>query len=394
MVEPASNRLPASFLNRSLLITFLIGLFFSLISISLTQIFLGLNVILWLILLFRHEIAFRVPGFFWPLMAYVFFSLVASAFSVNPIVSFRDCRELLLYLLIPAAMATLSSPHRLEMANLILIASGFVNIGYSLLMYLSRSQAEPRLKGFMGHYMTEAGLLMLYILLGVAQTIFGKGKKRWLWAVLSGGSCCLLLFTLTRSAWFGLAAGIILLVSLWRPVYLVALPFLLAAVLVLSPFQVKRRIMDSFNLASPSNRIRIEFIRAGWHIIGDYPLFGCGPDTVDMVFQHPKYGLSAEAKLNVHLHNNMLQIAAERGLFSLLAWLIFMAWSFWLLLKKWKGKPTGALPWIAAALASVLALFMAGLFEYNFADSEVIMFYLLVLAIPFASVWEEKGKRK
>jgi O-antigen ligase len=109
-----------------------------------------------------------------------------------------------------------------------------------------------------------------------------------------------------------------------------------------------------------------------------------------MVFQHPKYGLSEQAKHNVHLHNNLLQIAAERGLPALLAWLIFMIWTFWLLSRKWRRKPSGGLPWIASGLACVLALFIAGLFEYNFGDSEVVMLYLVLITLSFAPGLKEK----
>jgi hypothetical protein len=37
-----------------------------------------------------------------------------------------------------------------------------------------------------------------------------------------------------------------------------------------------------------------------------------------------------------------------------------------------------------AALAALLALFTAGLFEYNFADSEITMLFLYMITIPFS----------
>jgi len=37
-----------------------------------------------------------------------------------------------------------------------------------------------------------------------------------------------------------------------------------------------------------------------------------------------------------------------------------------------------------AALAFVAALMAAGLFEYNFGDSEVLMFTLFISALPYA----------
>jgi hypothetical protein len=43
--------------------------------------------------------------------------------------------------------------------------------------------------------------------------------------------------------------------------------------------------------------------------------------------------------------------------------------------------PRGA---AAAALALMAAIMEAGLFEYNFGDSEVLMFTLLLSALPYA----------
>lgn len=373
-----------------LLFTFLAGLFFNLISISFTQIFYSLNVAGWLFLILRRQRRFEVPPFFWPLAVYSGLSLIASSLSVNPAVSWRDSRELLIFLLIPASMATLTSRRSLERVNCVLLASGTVNFIYSILSYLIAGQKGIRLKGFMGHYMTEAGLLMLLIIFCGAQFLFLREKRRWLWAALAFGSSYLLLLTLTRNAWLGLAVAFILLFALWRPLTLLAVPFLLAAIYLLSPLEVKNRINNTFNLYSPSNRQRIEYYRAGLEIIRDYPLFGCGPDTVEMVFQHPKYGLSTQAKLNVHLHNNLLQIAAERGLPALLAWLTFLMGSFYLLGRKWRGKSSGGLPWIASGLACILALFIAGLFEYNFGDSEVVMLFLVLITLPFVPGLKEK----
>lgn len=373
--------------------SFLAGLFFNLISISLAQIFYSLNVILSFLLICRRQRSFQVPLFFWPLVVYSLLSLVASTLSVNPAISWRDSRELLIFLLIPATMISVNSTHYLQKVSQVIFASGIINFFYSLIFYLISGQRGTRLRGFMGHYMTEAGLLMLLIIFSVAQCLYRREKKRWLWAALALGSGYLLLLTLTRNAWLGVAAALILLLALWKPLALICLPFLLSTIYFLSPVEVKRRISLTFNFYSPSNRQRIEYYQAGLKIIRDYPLFGCGPDTVELVFQHPKYGLSLQAKRNVHLHNNLLQIAAERGLPALFAWLTFIVGTFWLLLKKWSICSSGGLPWVAASLACLLALFVAGLFEYNFGDSEVVMFFLILLTLPFSPALTETVKK-
>ena len=125
-------------------------------------------------------------------------------------------------------------------------------------------------------------------------------------------------------------------------------------------------------------------MKAGLRIIRDFPLLGTGPDTVDIVFQDPKYGLSEGAKKNVHLHNNFLKISAERGIPACLTWISFLVWAALSLRKLLKDKKSSVYPLAAGALAALLALVAAGLFEYNFADAEITILFLYLLTIPFS----------
>jgi hypothetical protein len=83
----------------------------------------------------------------------------------------------------------------------------------------------------------------------------------------------------------------------------------------------------------------------------------------------------------------VVQIAAERGLLGLGAWLwlwvAFVARASRIYLRV----PSTALERraaVAGSLAAAVALFAAGLFEYNFGDSEVQMLLWVVMALPFA----------
>jgi O-antigen ligase len=110
-----------------------------------------------------------------------------------------------------------------------------------------------------------------------------------------------------------------------------------------------------------------------------------------MVFQDPKYGLGIRAKHNVHLHSNPIQIAAERGVVTLLAWLAFIGLAFAGLWKIWKApvidaeRGTLRRKTAIGALAALTAFFVAGFFEYNFGDSEIAQLLLILLALPFAA---------
>src|SRR4029079_5004466 len=91
-------------------------------------------------------------------------------------------------------------------------------------------------------------------------------------------------------------------------------------------------------------------------------------------------GDDAVNKINPHLHNNPLQIAAERGLPALAIWLLFIVAVCRDLQRRFASGSQRFLA--AAALASVIALLTAGLFEYHIGDSELLTVFPIVLRRP------------
>jgi len=270
------------------------------------------------------------------------------------------------------------------LANLALLASGLVSVLFSLFIFIFKYKPGERISGFMGHYMTKAGLLLLFATLALSMFLFSKTHIRYIWGGAFVISSVALILTLTRNAWVGLIVAAFVLLLLYRPKLVAIIPVILALTFLVCPKNIKRRALSVFSLKSYSNAIRIEYLKAGWKIIKEYPIFGTGPDTVEVIFQNPKYHLSRDARNNVHLHNNIIQIAAERGILTLLSWLVFLIWTFVSLLKLIRNKHPSLFPLTAAALSCLLALFAAGLFEYNFGDSEVVTLFLYLITAPFA----------
>jgi len=374
-----------SLLEAVLILAVSLAVLFSFISISATEGFLALALVFLIVLLIQKRRRLTFPAFFWPLLVYAGLSLVSSILSVNPGMSLMDSRDLLLFLVVPLVYTAVSKKEDLGLVVYALLASALGSTLYSLYYYFFLAYPAERVKGFMGHYMTQAGLLLLFGSLALGMVFFGRGKMRILW----GAGLCLaaaaLVMTLTRSGWIGLAVGLCLIMLLWKPKTLILVPVLAGLVFVVSPQTVKKRALSIFSLRGASNRERVQYFNAGIKIIKDFPLFGTGPDTVDMVFQNPKYGLGESAKRNVHLHNNFIQIAAERGIVALAAWAAFIVWAFAQLLKLVtnKAEPKSLPdPLAAGGLAALAAFVVAGLFEYNFGDSEVVTLLLLILTLP------------
>jgi O-antigen ligase len=139
--------------------------------------------------------------------------------------------------------------------------------------------------------------------------------------------------------------------------------------------------MSMFDANDPTRRDRVAMLIEGEHMVRDHPLFGVGPNMVEVVY--PQYRVpEAVQSINPHLHNVPVQIAAERGLPALALWLAFLAVLVRGLSQRMRmvALRTPA----AAAIAAVVGMLAAGLFEYNFGDSEFLMLFLLLITLPFS----------
>ena len=113
-----------------------------------------------------------------------------------------------------------------------------------------------------------------------------------------------------------------------------------------------------------------------------HPLLGVGPNMVEVLYAEYR-GPDAVEQINPHLHNVPAQIAAERGLPALGIWLWFVSLVVIDLVRDFRAGGQKVLA--AAGLAAMVSMLAAGLFEYNFGDSEFLMLLLLIITLPFAA---------
>jgi len=228
--------------------------------------------------------------------------------------------------------------------------------------------------------MTYSGLLMLVLCAAVSRVMFAKHHRAWAALVLPG-LVFALLFTFTRSAWVGACVGIGLLFLLRDFRLLGLLPVVLGLFLAFAPAALTARLYSTFSLTDPSNMDRVAMMKSGFHIIKDDPLTGVGPDMIIQVY--PGYrDKNAVNQLNPHLHNVPLQIAAERGLPALAVWIWFIA----TLVRDFLRRRHADFPSLSnTGIAVIGAMLAAGLFEYNFGDSEFLMMFLVLVTLPYAA---------
>ncbi|NWG13899.1 MAG: O-antigen ligase family protein [Acidobacteria bacterium] len=300
-------------------------------------------------------------------------------------------RKFYLFLILPLVPALARGRGRLTWIYRAVFAAAAVSSLAGLLQFAADPGRDllHRISGFMSQWMTYSGLLML-VLVSLTAYVLGAGRRTLGWAI----PLAILIFSAiylsqTRNAVLGALAGIATVLAVRRPRAMVAMLVLVPVLFVLSPQGIRDRFSGGWNVSDPNTRNRIELFQTSLRLIRDNPWFGVGPKNV--ATEALRYRGSGEYPdwMYQHMHNNALQIAAERGIPGLCLWLLFMvrlAWDAWRVLRKKGTKPEDAEATLAAtgALGCWIALMAAGLFEYNFGDSEVLVLFLFMAGAPYA----------
>jgi O-antigen ligase len=352
------------------------------ISIAAAQILLVGLLLCWVMGLVREKSRPTAPVFFWALLAYAGVTLVSSAFSMAPAESFFDDRQLLLFLIVPAVY-DLARGQRATLVSDVIITVGAAAAAYGIVQYgmLHFDSLGQRPRGTLGHYMTYSGTLMLVIGVAASRLVFGSRDRTWP-ALVMPALVVALSLTLTRSAWVGacVAVGVLFILKDLRLLGL--LPVVVALFFALAPDSVTDRMVSMFDLRDPTNRDRLAMARTGTAMVRDFPLTGVGPNMIPRLYAQYRDPDAVQA-LNPHLHNVPLQIAAERGLPALAIWIAFVVLLGLALFRLFRSEREPTLA--AAGLAAIAGMLSAGLFEYNFGDSEFLMLFLVIVTLPFAA---------
>jgi O-antigen ligase len=400
---------------------------------------LSLAVVVFLLRLWKGRTRLQRTPLDGPILAFSVWTLLSAAFSPDPLTSHENAKKLVLFALFYLSVDALAVERDRERIFDAALLGGLALAAGSLLQYyfLGFDTLLNRPHSFLGHYMTAAGMIMAVLVLATARLAFHRGPlpkpsahdvralaallaaltvmtvcqafdlfaveaerlfvaglaavgaamalSRGPWpgeatgtalaALVVPVSAWALVVSRTRNAWLGALVGLAVLAVLRAPRALWALAALVAAILIVRP----RPMVDRLTVVDASSVDRYYMWQAGIDMIRDKPIFGQGPGRILAVYPEYRWPEAPNAR-QPHLHDNALQIAAERGLPCLVWWLWWVAAAMG---DAWRER-RGSGWWAPAAFAFLAAFMAAGLFEYNFGDSEILMFTLLVSALPYA----------
>jgi O-antigen ligase len=322
-----------------------------------------------------------------PIGAFVLLSVLSCFFSTLPLRSLAEIKGFGTFGLVAFASALLEDDADVALVvdawritALYLVLRGFAD-------WLSgANNLDARVSGGLSVYMTYAGLLLVFVPLlagrGATRGLSGRARAADL-ALAAAGSLAMAL-SLTRSAYLGLGIAAIALALAVRPRFALAMPALLVVFFFTMPEAVRDRFVSSFDPTDVTMQDRLVMWKAGGAMVADRPLFGVGPGRVSTlypVYRRPGFGDPHPG----HLHNNLVMIAAETGIPSLLAYLSFLGAFFAGAIRILRSAPApGPRSVVRGAIAAMAAVAVAGLFEYNFGDVEILMGTLVVATLPFA----------
>jgi O-antigen ligase len=367
----------------------------SLVSIAASQILLAAALLGTLWLLRRGLPDLQLPPLVWPLAAFVLWTIVAALKSADVALALTIGKKF--YLALVLLVVPLIARRRQQIMGMYhcIFALSFVAALAGLIQFATHPERDllHRISGFMSQWMTYSGLLMLVLVaLGSYFVCFSWRRRPW---VLGLGLLLIaaLYLTQTRNAWLGAIMGLATVFALTRPKAIGALAAAIAMVYLLSPVSIQERLRTGWDIADPNTRNRIELFQTSLRMIRDNPWFGVGPKNVGREALRYRGNNEYPDWMYLHMHNNALQIAAERGIPGLLLWCWLMGRLAWDAARVYRrarlpspspdGSGNVAMMASLAALGGWVALSLAGLFEYNFGDSEVLTLFLFIMAAPY-----------
>jgi O-antigen ligase len=323
-----------------------------------------------------------------PFSAFLLASVLATILAVEPLASLVELRNVFEALVFYLIVNQVNTEERATTLVHVLIATTTIMALYGLSQSFIYG-VHFRVRGTMDSKMTFAGLLMLVALMTLASLLFWTHRRQLMWAVPALLLItAALLMTQTRAAWCGLIVGCCVLFGLRQKALVLAMPLVALIIFFLVPPTIKSRALSIVDRREITAQERFSMWSSGIRIIREHAWTGVGMGAMERIYpqyREPDSPVDPTRRIG-HLHNNIIQVAAERGLLGLAGGLwIWGAYGYhtWRIYGRLWPEQRQAKALVIGSLASVIGFHIEGLFEYTFGDSEVITLTYFLMALPF-----------
>jgi len=363
----------------------------ALVSIAASEILLAMACLLWIVIRPRPV---HLPSYVLPLCAFMLTTLLSFAMSPDRSVGGHQIGKFVLFPMGLLAANFVTDAYRVKLTFRLLLIIAALGSVTSIVQFVVKERRfletqaieyDPmvldRVKGFMGHWMTFSGgqLLVWCAVLPIIVLI----GRRWIIPLSIVGIA--IVFSFTRGAWLGAASGIAV-ASFWIPrrqLIRIVVPILIVG-LIASPF-IYHRVSMTVKGQSGGDIGRIKLLKVGMEMVRAHPFFGVGLERIPVEFPSYYKGNDLDTFYIGHMQNDFMQIAAERGLLCLAAFLWFLLVLYRSLWRFLKSADETVRLTAVSALCALTGFLVMGLAEFNFGDSEPLILFFFIVSIPFGA---------
>ncbi len=375
-----------------------------LVGIAPSQILLGLALAA---LLLSGE-TLRLPPIKLPLGLFLLGTLIAVAFSSNPVAGLPQVRKIYVFCQLLVVFSMLRDMKLIRWLFLTWAGLGSISAVLSFVQFARKVQQAhalgsdvysyyvgERITGFMSHWYTFSAEEM-FVLIMLASFLFfapQAWRRAWVWLPLGLLSAAGMLLAEMRGVWIATAVAGVYLTWFWRRWVVLLVPVIIAAGFLFSPDVIRQRLTSIVHPGRlDSNQFRLVTWRTGLRMIEHHPWLGLGPEMPRIQFDEyvpADIPRPLPEGSYIHLHNIYLHYAAERGIPTLLVFLWLMGkiiWDFWRGLRTLPPGRDNRRFLLHGGIAVVIATLIDGFANVNLGDSEVLTMFLVVVACGYLAV--------
>jgi O-antigen ligase len=360
----------------------ILGLWFVPVSIAVAESFLSIAALLQIVRLARRQASARLPRalLFW--LAWALAEVLVWTLSPDPAAGWSEFRHLLLLGVLFVVLSSFDDSRQLLMAWKGIFVGATISSAFLIGEFFYRLRLygdEIAAGGDSNLYLRSGGLLHHWMVYGTVEILVVAGiiafwveyesQRRRLVPIIAINAVAIIL-SLTRMTWLTCLLLLGIALAWKRSKWIWVLPVVPLLLYMVAPSAVRWRAANFVDPGYYSNAERIQMIEVGWRMVRDHPLTGIGPGRVEHLYRsYLKRGDPVPA-YHGHLHNNVIQIAAQFGLPVSLIALLFVVCTFRDLLNARRKAADPARRFLAdTGVLAFTGFIFAGLFEYTYGHS-------------------------
>ncbi len=393
-------------LNNLIFYFFSLFLFSSTFSIALSQISLGLALIVFLALMILTKKNFFEPElkyFYLAVGIYLLWNLIAAAASGTPLKSLLMLKEEWLFLIIPIAVHLMRQKFY-RSGLLMMLSAGMILVSiYAIVQHYTgwhwfRSWAPPLASdrtyyasGGFHHYLTFGNYFAVAAIFLLAYALLQKEKLTKNLNPLFFSAAILglisVVFSYSRMAVAALPLPVLFIGYLKGRKWLfsaIVLVLIIAAAALIGMGELSFKFTDGLlkDISKSNQSSRLFIWDKTFELIKDKPLFGVGHGNFETAYAELLDSSKGETINRPHAHNDVIDKAAVTGIPGAIVYLLIWVVLFWHLHRGWHNSQISRSKRIFCAAAAVgsIAFFMTSLTEATFSDEEVRQLLMFVWA--------------